>query len=447
MLQDLISELADTLTVEGMVDLGREMRDNMIFYDRDVLIQMCTGMVEGLMVSILLGACLTEPGQFEVIVTRLRMIIGQMPELLRSRTGQLDVDTFLDRFMETGGRTIYDSFPAVVATFHTYVKGRYDPGDDINRLLREARQHYEGGNAAGALAMLGQAGAVALRGAALRPVWVRLAGPMESWMHGVFLAAETARAHPDVVFPLDDVVAEQAKRTRGVIELALERRDRQGPIDEEPKENDVDQALAEIFAAGREPNRAHWDLLVAHGSELLPIWLSAAKTAELRQTQVPVFAIRMLAALRADEAAGTLLELAEELQVDDPLFVEVREALNSISPKSRSAVLHKVRHSDADKMAMVATCLLKGRREERVFDALTDLLRRTRSYRGKETVVDCLAAYGDSRALPLLREVLQDPEFGDGLKATVQGAIHRLSAEKKNAARSPRGRSKAKENV
>ncbi len=447
---DLLQELLEAGSPPGFVETCRDLRDSMLFYDREVLIGAYTGALEGLAFNVLLDAAIGQPETFPTATERVRDFIRALPDNLDLREFPMDVQSLAERFLETGGRSLYEAFPAWVAALHVYQSGEYSDDDDIDRLLAEARYQAELGNESQALARIGRVGALALTGRRVRPVWGRIAGPLEPWLHGLYTAVEAVANHERLTYPLRPIGEERLRRSaRGVVrDLSLRRRYDEPASDVWRDHDDVDRFYSEVISGRDRLSEAAYAVVQAQGVTLLPVLLTMVGARELRDDEqsrehlAPVRALDALVALHAAEAVPMLLRIVAEVDPQDELFTAAQTGLVKLGSAAAPQVLSFASgEADAETAIYLSEVLSRMDKNERVFRFLTSLFRKTSWWEGKGALVRALADYGDTRALPLLRDALRNLDQRDSRQSELlREAIGSLSRRAERPKMSPRGR-------
>ncbi len=447
---DLLQELLEAGSPPGFVETCRDLRDSMLFYDREVLIGAYTGALEGLAFNVLLDAAIGQPETFPTATERVRDFIRALPDNLDLREFPMDVQSLAERFLETGGRSLYEAFPAWVAALHVYQSGEYSDDDDIDRLLAEARYQAELGNESQALARIGRVGALALTGRRVRPVWGRIAGPLEPWLHGLYTAVEAVANHERLTYPLRPIGEERLRRSaRGVVrDLSLRRRYDEPASDVWRDHDDVDRFYSEVISGRDRLSEAAYAVVQAQGVTLLPVLLTMVGARELRDDEqsrehlAPVRALDALVALHEAEAVPMLLRIVAEVDPQDELFTAAQTGLVKLGSAAAPQVLSFASgEADAETAIYLSEVLSRMDKNERVFRFLTSLFRKTSWWEGKGALVRALADYGDTRALPLLRDALRNLDQRDSRQSELlREAIGSLSRRAERPKMSPRGR-------
>ncbi len=453
---DLMAEIERVSEFDGMVDLCRDLRDAMTFYDREVLLATFTGILEGMMISALFEAGTHGPAALEAASTRLEGILRTMPRRLAPPPGPLDIESLVHRFLDVGARGLAFNFPVYARSVADYFGGREDVSAPIDQRLLEAwrRADRDGPDPA----LLGPAGAAVLRGARPSSAWLRLEGRGVERIHALWTLRDAISSLPGIDFPLGPAreshlepasldasgmasvhgVAAGAAR---VVDLSAARRRRRrdpvfdedeagvSPLDEAEEEFwdsvfDEEPMGAKAYEYARRRPEVRFPLLA------IPLDEGLKEAAEDGDNAI-VHAIELLEKLMPDAASEALVSLAGDLEPDGALFAHVVERLLALEPAAMDHVMGVIAEGDlrtAARLAPVLAASRRARRDVRVFDLLADLLGRTGWAEGKERVAAALETYGDARAVPLLQSALNTAEPRSLYQeAVVRRAVDRLS--------------------
>ncbi len=451
---DLMAEIERVTEFDGMVDLCRDLRDAMTFYDREVLLATFTGILEGMMISALFEAGTRGTAALEDANRRLEGVLRSMPRRLMPPPGPLDVESLVHRFLDVGARGLVFNFPVYARSVADYFAGREDVSDPIDeRLLQAWRMSGRDGPDP---AVLGPAGAAVLRGARPSSAWLRLEGRGVERIHALWTLRDAVSSLPGIEFPLgaardahlsaslDASGVASAHNVAGlarVVDLSqARRRRRRDPVfDEEEGEASLLDEVEEEFwdsvfdeePLGREAfeyARRHPD--VRYPLLAIPLDEGLEDAAEDGDRAI-AHAIEILEREMPEAAGEALVSLVGELDPDSTLFAFVIERLLALEPAAMDHVMGVIAEGDlrtAARLAPVLAASRKARRDVRVFDLLADLLGRTGWAEGKERVAAALETYGDVRAVPLLESALSTVEPRSLYQeAVVRRAVDRLS--------------------
>ncbi|MDH4136507.1 MAG: hypothetical protein OEW09_07320, partial [Anaerolineae bacterium] len=145
----------------------------------------------------------------------------------------------------------------------------------------------------------------------------------------------------------------------------------------------------------------------------------------------PIHAVETLGKLKAAEAIPLLIDIVAETEPLEIIRQEALFALEEIGAPALPALLDTMRYSQdmTLKTNLAPTLGEVGQGSEEAYQALLDLYQATTWEEGRGLVVIALGALGDERAVPLLQEVLKDPELSiqDGIE--VIAALEQLGVE------------------
>ncbi|HID86433.1 MAG TPA: DUF2150 family protein, partial [Anaerolineae bacterium] len=134
-----------------------------------------------------------------------------------------------ERVVQLIRRDVLPGSEALAAAFRHYIRGDYDLQQDPNLLIKEANR-LGWRNRRRALELVGQAGALALRG---KPLWNRWPGEvtqrLEPWVFILWTFVDSLQQNPDA-YPLEEVEEERARWPARMV--ALEKKP-------EPKEKEI----------------------------------------------------------------------------------------------------------------------------------------------------------------------------------------------------------------
>lgn len=434
--QNVWNEIDRITDIDGFLEFCRDLRDSMTFYDREVLLAIASGILEGMWVTAMYFAALDGEPSLQDTVARLDKRLDELPERLRYDAGALDIQAFLERFVETAYPTLREEFPVLAGTIGHWSQDAYDLEADPSLLLAEARRLFDQEEPA-ALALVCQVGAMLLRGVQVPSVWVHAGGPLIPWIQGMMSLPDTLLSIPGASMPLGDVTTERAhvNLEPGVVSLEMFRRFRaSGPDLPHPGDSEAEAFWRAVFAGRHQllPQAIRW--AQAHPDQVRPLLLTIAQAPELRDPDAegaglaPVHAVRLLTRLHCEEAVYSFLDILQEADPDEPVFQEARQGLIELGPPVTLKVLRFAdQEADLWTAVFLSEVLARGRKDERVYRFLAGLFQRATWRDGKELVVGSLATYGDRRALPLLKEELATTTGrSTGQERVLKAAIRRL---------------------
>lgn len=346
-------------------------------------------------------------------------------------------------------RTVIPATAALVAMFRTYIRGDYDLDRDPNDLFREANRVVEEDEDQ-ALALVGEAGALALRGKELWERWSDDAKPpMDAWAMVLYGVVDGLSSREEV-YPLGDIEEERAGWEHTL--RALERRPSPAPDEEEEESeppdleyagklfDDVEPYLyteipptAEELSRLPEPPEAYVDLLI-HSVREWETW----DLYELRTELLLKNMIAIMAELQVEEAVGPLIDIVAGTIGTD--HFEVAEAAsNALAIMGEPALrplLDFIRYSDNDsaRVELAVPLAEVGQGDLRAYDALVQFFEEVdwevdEWGNGKANAAYALGILGDRRAVPLLEAALDDPMADEHARELITIALGDLGAE------------------
>lgn len=343
--------------------------------------------------------------------------------------------------------TVIPGTSGLVATFRAYIWGNYDLSQDPNELVREANQLVERDEER-ALELVGQAGALALRGKELWDRWSEDANPpVSEWLIVLNSFVDRLQHQPDI-FPLG-AIEDERPQWQAILQ-ALEERPKRDLEEEETEGVDLayTESLfddlapflysevpprAEDLARLPEPPEEYADLLL-HSVREWASWDFSDPTTEPLLTNM----ITIMGELRYEEAVDALIDVVAGT-IDSELFEMAEAASNAlgiIGEPARKLMLEFVQYSDNDSARVELALPLAevGRGDPQTYEILVQLFEEIDWQvdewgTGKADVAYALGVLGDQRAVPLLEAALTDPAADDFDRETIETALTDLGAE------------------
>lgn len=342
-------------------------------------------------------------------------------------------------------RTVMPGTAALVATFRAYIRGEYDLEQDPNSLVREANRLVERDQDR-ALELVGQAGALALRGKELWDRWSDDANPpLNNWTM-VLLGVVDHFAQHEEVYPLR-AIEDERSRWPDVLR-ALEERPKREPEREEEDETaelayaeslfddlepflytEVPPHAEELAVLPRAPEE-YVDLII-HSVREWDGWDLSEPSTELLLTNM----IAILGAFRAEEAVDPLIDVVART-INSEFFGMAEAASNALGMIGEPALepmLDFVRYSDNDpaRVELAVPLAGVGRGDPRTYAVLTEFFEEVAWAvddwgNGKADVAYGLGMLGDERAVPLLEAALNDPAADDHDRELIEIALEDL---------------------
>ncbi|MBI2914941.1 MAG: hypothetical protein HYY08_03335 [Firmicutes bacterium] len=465
--RELLEELWAITDHDGFVATCVELKESMLFYDRDLVLAGYSGTVEALLGSALLWSCFESRQAFAETAESVRKLMSELPERIVRNDSPVDIQAMVENFLRIGGWILAERVPVYISMFDRYLDGAGSGvglGGRVEALLLEAQQvvveHSER-----ARDLVAEAGAVLLTGGTLRPGWFRIARPrLQVWLTGIRnLLANFAAS--DLAFPFGPIDREREKRRTGngnvVVELKRFRDLRQASSRQPPtgvmhyQPDRVDELLADLFCG--EP-KVTGKLLKGFRQacdDALPALLALVESDHLirgdtdGEHYAPINAMRVLGHLKRPEAVGPIIRLLSELDPEDDAFEEALRTLARLGAAAVDSIVDYLRErSEGDGFASLALVevLSAGPRNDKVYGILIDMFNRLRWDEGKAVVGSALARYGDRRALPSLEASLRGSCRPDEEElAEMEWAIRRLRRPERAGSRPHKVRRKPKD--
>ncbi|MBE3598945.1 MAG: DUF2150 family protein [Limnochordaceae bacterium] len=449
--RELLEQLQGLTQYDGFLSALVDIRDSMVFYDRDLMLASYTGAVEGLIVSALASACLEGDREAGEAFDEVRRIVDQLPQRLDDPQAPPDVEAVVESFLRVGAWILRERVRLFITSFSRYVTDDYDLEQSVDALVLRAQQTLAR-DPDQCLEQLGEVGALMLRGHLLRRHWLEVAEPrLQLWLAGLRnMVGQVAATYP--TFPWRSV-DEERKRPHtppAVVDLQAFRRRRfmaqetwQWPEGEQPQD-DVDRLMEKLFQGPQALDPPALEAFERLGEQAVPLLVAAVNARHLLETGGPdvravVAAIRVLAHLRRHEVLERLVELAAAPEVPKEVAREAREALERLGGLAVDGVSEYLRRTSEVPAggAALARLLARMPRSEKTFRTLVELFQRLRwEDDAKAAAAAALAEYGDGRALPVLQQALRDPQLPAGrVRWEIEGAVRRLTGHRSSRRR------------
>ena len=421
---DWLEHLDQVTRFDGFLAALVEIRDGMVFYDRDLMLAGYTGNLEALIVSTLAEACMAGDEEASRAFAAVRQVVDELPERLAAPDdAPADVQAVVHSFLRVGAWVLRERVSAFLMAFDHYLRDDYDLRHAVDVLVSQAQVLVEQ-DPQRALELVGEVGALMLRGQFLRARWLSVVPPrLQLWLTGLrnmagHLAA-TAQSFPWAA------AQDQRRRVQAprVVDLQAFRRRRMMALEawrlfDTPRPRDALDGLVErIFEGPHGVDEATVSALAAMGEQPVPLLLGIARAAHLvdPQTGNPgavCAAIRVLCRLRRHEVVPRLIELVTDPQTPEEVAVEARHGLEGLGALAVDGVSDYLRRVATPRGGpALARVLARLPRSEKTFRALVDLFQRVRWEDGKLAVATALAEYGDGRAVAVLEQALRDPQL------------------------------------
>ena len=441
--REIMEELDYITDHEGFVETCLDLRDSMYFYDKGLILAGYASSTEMLMSFAMFWATLEAPEQTEEVFDEIAAIIGNLADRLRADDVAMDVAALVETFLQTTGWVLTQRFIVFRHMFEAYGTNDYSATDSTDRLLGEAQALVEKDNDKAAK-IVGQVGAMALRGAEIRPVWFYAAKPrLQMWLRGILGAIQNFAVAAHFSFPVDTVERERQKwRTdtgKPVVDLKAFRNLRYPmmPADTPDilRRGELDDDLLLLFAGGPLDTEAAERLVIA-GDSIKHVLLAVLSTEELAEEDAPgggwapVNVMGLLERLQYPETVAISLGLLGKIRAGTTLYTHVMELLVNLEQEAVEEAVSRLKEdaiSVQDALAIVD--FLARIRPALVYPALVNLLDKAATWEEKLSVARSLLQTGDARAIPHLRRLgvsLSGSPYGGLVKEFLHVAARQL---------------------
>ncbi len=406
---EIFSEFAHLTSFEGFIGACLELKENMLFYDRDLVLSAFGSTVEFWSLAALFAASLAGDAAAEEMETRLGEQLEQFLASLSISDGPLDIQDLAARFVQNSGWVAAERYPVYVSVMRCYRADGYHQAPSVDALLRRANQQAAAENWAGTVKTLGMVGAKLLQGEKVRPFWFRICSPrLKLWLSGLHTIVSNWSVTSYFAYPLSTVHTERQKREKVggslVVDLTAFRNLRtssvQGFTDQRVQLNpdDDDLLLALLLetseAAPGEASDSRCDLI----SVLAAIVESGHLENQLRSVHVER-ALHTLTSWQCREAADAVLVLLQNCDFADPLFEQGLEAIRVLGYRAVKAVRKRLRNGDLGTLQIpLAEALSRSAKSRRVFGLLVEMFDKAEWGSGKEWLGSFLLVYGADEA-------------------------------------------------
>ncbi len=441
--REIMEELDYITEHEGFVETCLDLRDSMYFYDKGLVLAGYASSVEMLMSFAMFWATLEAPDDAERIFDEIAAIVGNLADRLRADDLTMDVSALIETFLQTTGWVLAQRFVVFRHMFQAYGNDDYDPTASSDQRLREAQALVEKDNMAAAK-LVGQVGAMALRGVEIRPVWFYIARPrMQMWLRGILGAIQNFAAAAQFSFPVDAVDRERQKwRTdtgKPVVDLKAFRNLRYPmmPADTPDilRRGELDDDLVQLFDGGPldEEIAEH---LAAAGDAIEDVLLAILSSPELAEEDAPgdgwapVNVWGLLERLQHKETVTALLGLLGKARPGTILYAHLMENLVSREQEAVEAALTKLKMEEMDVQDSLAIIdFLTRVRPAMAYPALVSLVDAAVTWEEKLALARSFLQTGDARAIPHLRRLglsLSNSPYGGLVKEFLNVAARQL---------------------
>ncbi len=422
---DILEEIEYMTEYDGFVETCLDLRDNMLFYDKGLILAGYSSTVELLITLAYMWGSLSSDDEASSLFEAVEAVVDNFSRRLVVEDMPMDVRMMVDGFLETGGWIIQERMPLFRRMFTCYLTDGYNLSKNINEVLRQAQGAVDTSNEK-ALQLVAQVGAMALRGERIRPAWLYvLNGQMQIWIRGIMNLVNNFASAPHFSFPFDEAAKERGKWQRdstAVTDLKAFR-NRRYPLTSFDYTNDmvletdeIDQLLMLLFTglARLEPE------LVGSPRKLLPVRPLLQAIVESPALQrpdapgegwAPVHCVRVLKHMPTNSVIDTLVSAVVRGDKDSPVVTEAVAALSFIGDKAAKRIVKGIGSLASDDAKVVlATVLSDSSPSAEVLAALLELFQTIDAERQKIAILKALVHYGDPQAVPVLEAALRKGE-------------------------------------
>ncbi|MGI6558054.1 MAG: hypothetical protein ACOX20_03555 [Limnochordia bacterium] len=420
--RELLQELWHLVGYNGFVSTCLELKEGMLFYERDLLLAAYASGLETIIVSALYWACLDSVDALEETASCAERLLGDMPGRLLRRDSPIDVQALVESFLATNGWVLVERLPIYIGTFVHYGRGDYNLDDNPDHTLRQVQLALNRGKDDLARELFGALGATVLRGERIRPCWCKMAHPRLSiWLKGLDNMVNALKATTQLSFPFEDIDQERRRKHNNSIVIDLEAfRNLRRPggfmvigQDNLPPQDEVDKIMADYFFG--EKCRLPWGALKGirkHKRQLTPLLLAILENELLREREIqqqacgPVLlAIHLSGRLRLKAAVDPLITILTECTAPGVHLVQTIFALERMVDLASGRLVDLARERSSLLLDLALADILEHASPcERVYEALATIWNRNNPSQQQGFLIGALVNYGDPRALSLLEE-------------------------------------------
>lgn len=326
------------------------------------------------------------------------------------------------------GHTLCQRGDGLMAMLYAYTGGKYSLDDDPNTLLARARDILDEDESK-ALRLLGQVGALALRG---KPLWLlwhyELKEPLRDWAIAALNLVTSLRE--DGQWPLAEFTEEHTRRQAAPEEVPPAMPKTEAAVT--PPE--TESLIQRLYEGEQALTPDLMEQFRAQHETVVPALRRLLYDGALYDTEgpgggwVPIHAVHLLGELGAEEAVDDLMDVLADSQPEEIIRQTTLEALEQIGPAALPAALEFLHWSwRTGLQGEVAGLIgLLGQEDEQAYPALRTFYEQTDWDGARTLAVSALALLGDRRAIPLLRFALNERDLQPSDIATLATALGEL---------------------
>lgn len=417
----LIQEVESITTLDGFVSACLEIRDSMLFYDKELLLTAFGSTLELLVVSSFYWAGLESPEDLQEARERADEALANLRSELSESMLPMDIQYLGEQYLRGNGWALELRIPLYYKTFAAYINAEKAKAAPIDACLQRAQEWFLQGENQRALAETALVGAQVLRGGHIRPIWFRVGHPrLQLHLAGLQTMANNFAVAPYFSFPFEDIATERQKRKRTpggtVVDLGAFRnfrREAAGYTDRriviEPDQLDrCLERLGEDDVDMAELQRC----LEPHRAQVIPVLQGAARAWVGGGEEDPLISRRALQILTQWGEKATADAALDVLVHSDPwdtMFQESLHALQRLGHKAVPAVRRFTKERPEGPLPiLLADTLSRGRPSKRVTSLLRELFERSQWGKGREIIGAALARMGGREEWAYLRQAMEE---------------------------------------
>lgn len=434
--QELMEEVKEITTVDGFVAACLEIKESMFFYERDLMLAAFSASLELLAVVVMLGAALKGEAELQEAYAELQSLVDGLFTDLNKFQFPLDVQYVVDNFLQGAGLQTRLRMQAYGQMMQCYSSQADTDEADLDQILEEAHQllqkrdnHLE----QNLNLILGRAGARMLRGAPLRPIWLKISHPrVQVVIQGLQTLMNNFKVTPYFNFPLEDIATERQKRTivKGniVSDLGVFRNFRQGGSGYTDFNTVLDRDKYDYFFESLFSGFEHID--AEPDEQVVDLILKILGARVVNPDINPSFLIRLLVYCHRwslVEVSDLILQILVDLDPDDPLYFECWSLLKSFGGKELPAIRRFVRaNRESPLLPYLALFLSHGPPTKRRWSLLREMFEHyPEENEEKAQMAVSIGRYGGEEAVTFLEQALESTEHHGPYREHLKRALER----------------------
>jgi hypothetical protein len=434
----MVQEVKEITTIDGFIAACLEIKESMLFYERDLVLAAYGASVELLSIGALFIASLEGDDCAEEVYAELSQAFRGLIEGLQNTLLPLDIQYLGEHYVRGVAYATQMRLPVYAKMMRYYRNGLYEAFPSIDTLLREGQKDLLAAQRPQDIdSTLGLVGARMLRGEHLRPIWLHITHPrMRIILSGLQTMVNNFKVAPYFGFPFEDIATERQKRTKVgsnvVVDLGAFRNFRRGITGYTDlrivlDQDEYDRFFEELFVRYR--NGQLPEMQEEPDPTVVNILLAVLEARLVNPDLDEVFveqAAAVLAKWKVREAAAAAIRLLEKLDPWEAGFQPVVELLRSLDGKAVAAMRkHFQDHKNTGLAVIFADLLSHGSKGKRKLALLSHIFQEMQWGQGKEEVAMAVARFGGPEAEALLQDTLaslsgSDRQYQPYLERAVQ---------------------------